>query len=246
MEKSYALEINNLSVAYDTTPILQGVNLKIPSKNLVAIIGPNGAGKTTLLKTILNIKKPILGTISFPILKKDYKPYEIAYIPQSSSVDWDFPTTVLDVVLMGRYAHLGLFKRPLKKDRELALEKLDLVGMYEYADRPISKLSGGQQQRVFLARALAQQAKIYFLDEPFKGVDAKTEKIIVNLLKDLKNQGKTVLVVHHNLDTVFEYFDWVTFINKKVIANGKVGDVFNDENINLTYNKKIFKRGDLP
>lgn len=232
MDIQYALEIQNLTVVYDLKPVLFDVNLKLPKSKLIAILGPNGAGKTTLIKSILNLVPSVLGTINIANFKKT----DIAYVPQSSSVDWDFPITVLDVVLMGCYGNLGFFKRPSKKDHINALKTLDTVGMSDYKDRQISKLSGGQQQRVFLARALMQNAEIYFLDEPFKGVDAKTELIIINLLKDLKNQGKTLVVVHHDLKTVSSYFDWVTFVNGKIIANGKTEDVFTKENIEIAYN----------
>ena len=160
---------------------------------------------------------------------------KVAYVPQSGSVDWDFPATVLDIVLMGCYGRLGFFKRPGKKDKENALQCLQKVGMEEYAARQISQLSGGQQQRVFLARALMQTADIYFMDEPFKGVDVQTEKAIVVLLKELKASGKTVVVVHHDLQTVPEYFDWVTLINIKVIASGPVEEVFHEQNLKKAY-----------
>ncbi len=230
-----ALLVENLTVAYDEKAVLHDINLDIPTGKLTAIIGPNGAGKTTLLKTVLGLIKPITGSVSFPSLHENKISNKIAYMPQSGSVDWDFPTTVLDVVTMGRYGHLGWLKRPKKSDKAMALQSLETVGMDMYADRQISKLSGGQQQRVFLARALVQQADIYFMDEPFKGVDVQTEKAIVNLLKELKNQGKTVIVVHHDLQTVTDYFDWVTLINLGIIANGECSKVFNEANLQLTY-----------
>ncbi len=234
-----AIEISSLTVAYDTKPVLWDINLEIPSGNLVAILGPNGAGKSTLIKSMMNLVKPVIGSVEFPTLELNNKiNNKIAYVPQSGSVDWDFPASVLDVVLMGRYGHLGLFKRPKQQDKAMALEMLKAVGMEEYSNRQINKLSGGQQQRVFIARALIQQAEIYFLDEPFKGVDTQTEKIIIKLLKELRDKGKTVVVVHHDLQTVEEYFDWATLINVGVIANGRIKEVFNKENLDNTYVNK--------
>ena len=232
-----AVEVHDLTVAYGTKPVLWDIDLGIPEGKLAAIVGPNGAGKTTLIKAIVGLIKPVSGGIHFQDMEINNGKFKnkIAYVPQSGSVDWDFPATVLDVVMMGRYGHLGWFKRPGKEDKSMALETLESVGMREYASRQISQLSGGQQQRVFLARALIQQAEIYFMDEPFKGVDAQTEKSIVVLLKKLKEQGKTVIVVHHDLQTVSDYFDWVTLINLRIVANGPVEEVYNDKNLSLAY-----------
>lgn len=227
-----AVKVHDLTVAYDVKPVLWDIDLQLPKGKLIAIVGPNGAGKSTLIKTMLGLIEPLTGETSFPGLTEKNR---IAYIPQSESVDWDFPVTVLDVVKMGRYVHLGWFKRPGKKETDMALEMLEKVGMSEYANRQISQLSGGQQQRVFLARALIQEAKLYFMDEPFKGVDAQTEREIVNLLKDIQREGKTVIAVHHDLSTVKEYFDWVTLINLKIINSGPVEEVFTQENLRLTY-----------
>lgn len=232
----YALEIHDLTVAYDTKPVLWDIDLKIPTGSLAAIIGPNGAGKTTLIKAILKLIKPVSGKITFPSLEQG----SIAYVPQSESVDWDFPATVLDVVMMGRYGHLGWLKCPGKKEKQMALDTLSTVGMEAFALRQINQLSGGQKQRVFLARALIQDAQLYFMDEPFKGVDQQTEKSIITLLKNLQAQGKTIIVVHHDLQTVKEYFDWVTFINLQVIANGKEEEVFHQENLKKTYGSGDF------
>ena len=229
------IEVHDLTVAYDAKPVLWDIDLNIPRGKLMAIVGPNGAGKTTLIRSMLGLIKPVTGAVHFVMLPDKKPRNRIAYVPQSGSVDWDFPATVLDVVMMGRYGHLGWFKRPGKAEKQMALETLRKVGMEEYASRQISQLSGGQQQRVFLARALIQQAEIYFMDEPFKGVDAQTEKSIVALLKELKNQGKTVIVVHHDLRTVKDYFDWVTLINLRVVAMGPVEEVFTDENLRKTY-----------
>lgn len=238
MENSYAIEISNLTVAYDTNPVLFDIDLKIPTGKLIAIIGPNGAGKSTLIKTILNFIKPVFGNINFPEFngEKFYK--KTAYVPQCTSVDWDFPATVLNIVIMGRYGKIGLFKRPKKPEKEMAFQCLEKLGMKEYSERQISNLSGGQQQRVFLARALVQDAEIYLLDEPFKGIDIQTEKLIVEILKELTELGKTVIVVHHDLQTVKEYFNWVVLINKSIIATGKTEDIFNSENLRLTYDTK--------
>ncbi len=240
----YIIKVEDMTVAYQVVPVLWDVDLKIPKGILMAIVGPNGAGKSTLIKAMLNLIKPISGKVTFN--GKSYKEQRksIGYVPQSGSVDWDFPTDVLDVVLMGRYGSLGWVKRPTKKDKEKAVEALEKVGMKDFINRQISQLSGGQKQRVFLARALVQEADIYFMDEPFQGVDAMTEKAIISLLKELKDKGKTVIVVHHDLQTVKEYFDWVTLLSTQIIASGPVEEVFTEENINKTYKSKgeILKR----
>ena len=237
----WAVEVEDMTVAYTTKPVLWDVDMKVPIGSLAAIVGPNGAGKSTLLKAMLGLLTVISGSVKFYIDhhlamdKNDYK--KIAYVPQSGSVDWDFPTTVLDGVLMGRYGHLGWFKRPSKKDKELALSMIEKMGMSDYVDRQIRQLSGGQQQRVFLARALVQEADIYLMDEPFKGVDKTTEHAIISLLQEMKARGKTVIVVHHDLNTVPQYFDWVTMVNKQTVAYGPVADTFTDEAIERTYGK---------
>lgn len=235
MEQKIAVQIDDLTVAYNYKPVLWDIDLTVPEGVLMAIVGPNGAGKSTLIKTILGIIKPIAGTVS--IFGKPYAKQRkmVAYVPQKGSVDWDFPTTAFDVVLMGTYGSLGWIKRPGAKEKKIALESMEKVGMLSYRNRQISQLSGGQQQRVFLARALAQDALIYFMDEPFQGVDATTEIAIINILKELRKAGKTVIVVHHDLQTVPEYFDWVTFLNVKKIATGPVKEIFNDDNLTKTY-----------
>ncbi|MDR6238910.1 manganese/zinc/iron transport system ATP- binding protein [Aureibacter tunicatorum] len=201
----------------------------------MAVVGPNGAGKSTLIKSVLGIIKPLAGTVS--IFGKPYKKQrsKVAYVPQKGTVDWDFPTTALDVVTMGTYGRLGWIKRPGLKEKKEALEALEKVGMLPFKDRQISQLSGGQQQRIFLARALVQNSEIFLMDEPFQGVDATTERAIIRILKDLRQAGKTVVVVHHDLQTVPEYFDWVTFLNVKKIATGPVKDIFNDDHLTKTY-----------
>ena len=230
----YAVHIEDLTVAYDSKPVLWDIDLDIPQGKLMAVVGPNGAGKTTLLKAMLGLLVPVTGTVNFFKEKENNLrklKNKVAYVPQSGSVDWDFPATVLDIVLMGCYGRLGFIRRPGKKEKEMAMECLQKVGMEAFHNRQISQLSGGQQQRVFLARALMQTADIYFMDEPFKGVDIQTEKAIVQLLKELRESGKTVVVVHHDLQTVKEYFDWVTLINIKVIASGPVEEVFHESNL---------------
>ena len=225
-----AIEIKNLTVAYGENIALEDFNLDVEIGSLMALVGPNGAGKSTLIKTILKFLKQITGEIK--ISKKS-----LAYVPQRNSVDWDFPTTLFDVVEMGCYGRVGLFKRVNKEEKAKVLKAIEQVGMSDFKDRQISELSGGQQQRTFIARALVQEADIYLMDEPFQGVDSTTEKSIVDILKKLKSDGKTLLVVHHDLQTVPTYFESVTFINKTVIATGKVKEVFTQENIDKTYRK---------
>ncbi|ASG31422.1 metal ABC transporter ATP-binding protein [Fusobacterium animalis] len=225
-----AIEIKNLTVAYGENIALEDFNLDVEIGSLMALVGPNGAGKSTLIKTILKFLKQITGEIK--ISKKS-----LAYVPQRNSVDWDFPTTLFDVVEMGCYGRVGLFKRVNKEEKAKVLKAIEQVGMLDFKDRQISELSGGQQQRTFIARALVQEADIYLMDEPFQGVDSTTEKSIVDILKKLKSDGKTLLVVHHDLQTVPTYFESVTFINKTVIASGKVKEVFTQENIDKTYRK---------
>ncbi|GAU75907.1 metal ABC transporter ATP-binding protein [Fusibacter sp. 3D3] len=242
-ENKYVVEVEDMTVAYQERPVLWDIDIKVPKGVLMAIVGPNGAGKSTLIKAMLDLIKPITGSVLFNGGTYASQRKYIGYVPQRGSVDWDFPTTVLDVVLMGRYGHVGWIKRPKKRDKKFAREALDKVGMVEFAHRQISQLSGGQQQRVFLARALVQDADIYFMDEPFQGVDAKTEKAVIEILKELRKKGKTVVVVHHDLQTVTEYFDWVTLLNTQLIASGPVEDVFTEENLKKAYRStgKILK-----
>lgn len=237
------IKIKNLSVAYDVEPVIWDINVEIEKGKLTAIVGPNGAGKSTLFKTILGLIQPLTGEISITSNTNNL----LSYVPQTSSIDWDFPATVFDVVLMGRYQNLGLFKRPTKKDKEIAEKAIQKVDLEEFSDRQINNLSGGQKQRVFLARALAQGTDLYLLDEPFQGVDAHSEKMIVSILRELVNEGKTIVIVHHDLQTIEEYFDNVVLINKNIIASGKVTDVFTDDNISNTYSPKLnyFKQREL-
>ena len=225
-----AIEIKNLAVAYGENVALEDLNLNIEVGSLMALVGPNGAGKSTLIKTILKFLKQITGEIKI-------NAKTLAYVPQRNSVDWDFPTTLFDVVEMGCYGRVGLFKRVSKEEKQKVLKAIEQVGMLEFKDRQISELSGGQQQRAFIARALVQEADIYLMDEPFQGVDSTTEKSIVEILKKLKSEGKTIIVVHHDLQTVPTYFESVALINKAVIVSGKVSEVFTQENIDVTYRK---------
>lgn len=234
-----ALEVTDLTVAYQEKPVLWDIDLDVPEGILMAIVGPNGAGKTTLIKAILGLIKPAAGNVIIYGKSYDAQRDLVGYVPQRGSVDWDFPTSVLDVVMMGRYGALGWFKRPSAEDRRLSLEALEKVGMAAYADRQINQLSGGQQQRTFLARALVQDAKLYFMDEPFQGVDATTERAIIRILQDLRAQGKTVIAVHHDLQTVQEYFDWVTLLNVRRIASGPVKEAFSSENLRKAYGGRI-------
>jgi len=233
------VSVRDLTVAYDEKPVLWDADLDIPAGSLAAIIGPNGAGKSTLIKAILGLVPAAAGTV-----RLFGEPYErvrksVGYVPQRGSVDWDFPTSVLDVVMMGMYGRLGWVRRPGKSERERARECLREVGMENFAARQISQLSGGQQQRVFLARALAQEARMYFMDEPFAGVDATTERAIIGILQRLRDDGKTVLVVHHDLQTAPEYFDWVVLLNVRIMASGPMEATFTPDNLQRTYGGKI-------
>lgn len=235
MDEKKALVVEQLSVNYDKVPVLWDLNFSIPMGKLVGIIGPNGAGKSTLLKALLGIVKPLSGQVAF--LGKPYKKIRrsIAYVPQRSAVDWDFPITVFDVVLMGRFGKRGLFKRIKQSDKEAVLRTLDMVGLSCFAHRQIGELSGGQQQRVFIARALAQEADVYLMDEPFAGVDMATEKVIVSIFDELRAKGKTLFVVHHDLNSVDQYFDWAILLNTSLIACGPVDEVFHKEMLLKTY-----------
>ena len=234
-----AVFVRDLTVAYEEKPVLWDIDLDIVPASLTAIVGPNGAGKSTLIKTILDLVPSAAGTVR--IFGEPYarNRKSVGYVPQRGSVDWDFPTDALDVVTMGLYGHLGWVRRPGKREREIARGCLDQVGMADFANRQISQLSGGQQQRVFLARALAQDARLYFMDEPFAGVDATTERAIIDILQKLRDGGKTVVVVHHDLDTVPEYFDRVALLNVRLVATGPVDEVFTAENLQTAYGGKI-------
>jgi manganese/zinc/iron transport system ATP- binding protein len=233
------LEVHDLTVAYGRQPVLWDVDFQVPEGKLIGIIGPNGAGKSTLLKAIMGLLPLASGWVKIFGQPAHQARQKVGYVPQRESVDWDFPTNALDVVLMGTYGRLGWLKRPGRAEQELAQHCLEQVGMGDFAQRQISQLSGGQQQRVFIARALAQQAQLYFMDEPFAGVDAATEAAIVTLLQELKNQGKTVMVVHHDLETVAQYFDWVLLINMRVLGIGPVESTFTRENLQKTYGGRL-------
>ncbi|WP_022836697.1 metal ABC transporter ATP-binding protein [Salisaeta longa] len=234
-----ALAVRDLTVAYREDPVLWDIDLDVPASTLMGIVGPNGAGKTTLIQTILGLVEPAAGQVRIFGAPYATQRDRVGYVPQRGSVDWDFPTHALDVVMMGLYGRLGWFRRPGSKEREQARAALDKVGMLDYADRQISQLSGGQQQRVFLARALVQDADLYFMDEPLQGVDATTERAIIDLLRELRERGCTVIVVHHDLQTVAEYFDHVMLLNVRRIASGPVEDVFTEDNLRLTYGGRV-------
>lgn len=238
-EPGLALHIEDLTVAYHDRPVLWDIDIDIPPGVMAAVVGPNGAGKSTLLKAVLGLVAPTAGHVRlfgrpWPEVRR-----RVAYVPQRASVDWDFPTTVLDVVTMGTYGRLGWLRRPGRAERADARAALAEVGMADYADRQIGRLSGGQQQRVFLARALVQQADLYILDEPMAGVDAPTERAIVDLLHGLRDRGRTVLIVHHDLATVARYFDWLVMLNVRVIAQGPVAQVYTAANLRATYGGQI-------
>ncbi|BAD40492.1 metal ABC transporter ATP-binding protein [Symbiobacterium thermophilum] len=238
--------VRGLTVAYQRRPVLEDVNLSLPPGLLIGVIGPNGAGKSTLLKAILGLVPRVAGEVWIYGRPVAEARRAVGYVPQRAAVDWDFPTDVLDVVTMGRYGHLGLFRRPGARERAVAMEALEKVGMADLAHRQIGQLSGGQQQRVFLARALAQDARIYFMDEPFAGVDAATERAIIGVLHEMKARGRTVVVVHHDLQTVREYFDWLVFLNGHVLAAGPVERVFTPENLARTYGGRLGGLAQLP
>lgn len=238
-EPGLAVHVEDLTVSYAARPVLWDIDFDIPPGVMAAIVGPNGAGKSTLIKSILGLIRPTAGHVT--ILGRPYSAQRrrVGYVPQRSSVDWDFPTTAIDVVMMGLYGQLGWFRRPGAKDREKAMDALTRVGMEDFASRQISQLSGGQQQRVFLARALVQDADVYFLDEPMAGVDATTERAIVAILHALRDAGKTVIVVHHDLQTVRTYFDWMVILNIRVIAQGPVSEVYTGENLRRAYGGQV-------
>ncbi len=229
------LAVHDLTVAYHRKPVIWDVDLDIPEGKLVGVVGPNGAGKSTLLKTCLDLIPRASGEVG--VYGKPYKEQRhlVGYVPQRESVDWDFPVSVLDLVAMGTYRHLGWFRRVGEKQKAAAMNALEQVGIAHLADRQISQLSGGQQQRTFLARALTQNAKLYFMDEPFAAVDAATEEAIVKILQQLNSEGKTCIVVHHDLATVARYFDWVVLLNMRVVASGPTEEVFTKTNLEKTY-----------
>lgn len=249
------LSIHDMTVAYNRRPVLWDVDLDVPEGKLIGIVGPNGAGKSTLIKAVMDLVPRASGRVT--VYGKPYRKQRqiVGYVPQRESVDWDFPVSALDVVTMGTYGRIGWCLPVMKRHTEAAMHALDRVGIADLARRQISQLSGGQQQRVFLARALVQDAQLYLMDEPFAAVDAATEKAIVNILRDLRAAGKTALVVHHDLQTVPEYFDHVILINMRIVAHGPTEQVFTKENLHKTYGGRLtlldeaseaLRRGGLP
>lgn len=235
MKDSFAVE--QLTVSYDKTPVLWDISVNIPQGELVGIVGPNGAGKSTFLKAVLGLIPPVAGRVTFAGLPLNDLRSKIAYVPQRESVDWDFPITVEELVLMGRYHQLKWYEKARQADYEAVSHYLGLVGLEAFKHRQISELSGGQQQRAFLARALIQEASFYFFDEPFAGIDAATEAVMVQLLKNLVKHGKTVFVVHHDLNSVENFFSWVVLLNLRLIASGPVEEVFTAEHLKSAYGK---------
>lgn len=244
-EPQFACHVEDLTVSYREKPVLWDIDLDIPPGVMAAIVGPNGAGKSTLIKAVLGLVKPVAGHVRLFGLPVDKARGRIAYVPQRQSVDWDFPATVLDVVMMGLYGRLGWLRRPGRSERAEALRALEQVGMQDYATRPISQLSGGQQQRAFIARALVQEADLLFLDEPMAGVDAVTEAAIVKLLKSQRDAGRTVIVVHHDLQTVARYFDWLVMLNQRIIAQGPVAEVYTEDHLRRAYGGQLALIGAL-
>jgi manganese/zinc/iron transport system ATP- binding protein len=237
--RSSPLSIHDMTVAYHRRPVIWDIDYNAPAGKLVAIVGPNGAGKSTLIGAALDLVPKASGRVRFFGETYSNVRARVGYVPQRESVDWDFPVSAIDVVAMGLYRQIGWFWPVGKKHQQIAMDALDRVGMADYANRQISQLSGGQQQRVFLARALAQNADLYLMDEPFVGVDAATERAIVDILHQLRGQGKTALVVHHDLQTVTEYFDEVVLLNMRLVASGPVETVFTADNLRKTYGGKL-------
>lgn len=235
--KEVVLRAGQLTVTFDKTPILWDISLEIPGGQIVGIIGQNGAGKSTFLKASLGIVKPVSGFIQFWDQPIEEVKSRIAYVPQKESVDWDFPITAFELVLMGRYGRLGLFRGIRKADKKAAEDALELVGMAPYKNRQISQLSGGQQQRLFFARALVQDAEVFLLDEPFQGIDQATEKVLIEIMRSLKDKGRTLFVVHHDLNTLKEYFQSLIMLNNRLVACGPTEKVLNKKNLLLTFGK---------
>jgi manganese/zinc/iron transport system ATP- binding protein len=233
------IEVHDLTVSYNRKPALWDIDFMIPAGKLVGIIGPNGAGKSTLIKAMMQLIPHDSGYTKLFGLELDAVRNKVAYVPQRGSVDWDFPASVLDVVLMGRYGTRGVFKRTNAEDKKIALACLEKVGMQQFINRQISQLSGGQQQRVFIARSLAQQADLYFMDEPFAGIDATTEKTIFDLMLSMRSEGKTLLVVHHDLQSAYAYFDWILLLNTQLVAAGPKEEIFVPEYLQKTYGGKL-------
>lgn len=246
--KEIAIEAHNLTVSYDRKPVLWNVDFKLPIGQIIGIIGPNGSGKTTLLKAMMGLVSSDSGYVKIFDQNIQKVREKISYVPQRESVDWNFPASVMDVVLMGRYKKSNILRRINKKDKEIAAEALEKVSLLEYSNRQISQLSGGQQQRVFIARSLAQEADLYIMDEPFVGIDAATEEAIILLLQEMKSANKTVVVVHHDLHTAKAYFDWIVLLNTRLVACGRKEEVLNEQLLQEAYGGKLnvlSKVGDL-
>lgn len=230
-----SLEVRGLTVAYSGEVALWNVSLAVPRGVLMAVVGPNGAGKTTLVKAVQNLVPAAAGKVAVFGGSYEDNRKSVAYVPQRENVDWNFPANVADVVQMGTYSSLGWIRRPGRREKLITSDALKKTGMENFRDRQIGEISGGQQQRVFIARALAQNADLYLMDEPFRGVDKTTEAAIAKLLGEMKEEGKTIVIVHHDLQTVPDYFDWVTLLNKKVVASGPLAEVFTRENVRRAY-----------
>lgn len=237
--KNPVLEVHDLTISYSSKPALWGVDFSLPEGSITGVIGPNGSGKSTLLKAVMGLVPLTSGYVKIFGKPLDEIRSRVSYVPQRESVDWDFPVSVLDVVLMGRYVKVGMLRNIRKEDRHIAMECLEKVGMSDFTKRQISQLSGGQQQRVFIARALAQEADFYLMDEPFAGVDAATEEAIITLLREMASANKSVVVVHHDLDSVPEYFDSLVMLNMRLVAAGSIKDVFTPELLRKTYGTKL-------
>lgn len=233
------LDVHDMTVAYDRRPVLWNVDLTVTEPSLMAIVGPNGAGKSTLIRAVMGLVPMASGSVTAWGRTVDQQRKRIGYVPQRETVDWEFPISVAETVVMGTYGYLGWFRRPGRAQQELAMQCLERVGMQDFSRRQIGQLSGGQQQRVFLARALAQQSELYFMDEPMAGVDAATERIIFDLLHQLRDEGRTIVVVHHDLRTVAQYFDDVVLLNVRVVASGPVSTTFTAERLQATYGGRL-------
>ncbi len=233
------IEAHNLTVLYGRKPALWNVDFVLPEKQVIGIMGPNGSGKSTLLKSIMGVVEPTSGFTKIYDQELDNVRDKVSYVPQRQEIDWDFPASVWDIVSMGRFQNKGLFKKLTSEDKDIIADSLDKVNMLGFSKRQISQLSGGQQQRVFLARAIAQQGELFLMDEPFAGVDIATEEMIVELLKNMKNEGKTLVIVHHDLHTAQSYFDHLVLLNTRLIATGSVKDVFTDQILTDTYGGRL-------
>ncbi len=243
---SFAIEVENLTVSYGPVPALLDISVQIPAGQLIGVIGPNGSGKSTLIKSILGFVKPDYGTVKLFGEDLEHAKGHVAYVPQRGTVDWDFPITVREVAVMGRYGHQPWWRDLSREDYRIADQALEMVRMSEFAKRQIGQLSGGQQQRVFMARALAQGSEVLLLDEPFAGVDAATEQSILDVLEDTKRQGRTLVVVHHDLTTAAQYFDQLILLKQRMFAFGTPQQVLHPELLSQVYEGKLQVFVDLP